>query len=432
MKTFDWTDLKSQKEFILFVNQRGTDFSNIEKSVQEILASIRQKGDTALLGFTKKFDQATLNQDQLEVTQEELKEALEGASEELKAAIELAKKNVSQYYNQSKKFSWEIDAGDGAKVGELWHPLKRVGVYIPSGTAPLISTILMTVVPAKVAGVEEVIALTPPNKDGDILPEMLAAFALTGVDRVFRAGGAQAIGALAYGTETIPRVDKIVGPGNQYVTAAKKIVFGDVGIDTLAGPSEVLIVADQTASAEFLASDLLSQLEHDIQSQAILVSPDADLLEETQKALKKQMKSLDRQDQIQESCANGAIFVKVSTLTEAVEVANLYGPEHCEVAVEKPEEIYRQIQTAGALFIGNYSPVATGDFVAGPSHVLPTGGAGRFSAGLSLDDFMKRTSVIHYSQEALKKVRGVIQTFTQIEGLDAHQKSVDIRFEGKE
>lgn len=428
MRSYDLNNSESKKEFFLFLNQRGADFSAIEKSVSDILLSVRQKGDAAVLGFTEKFDKVSLNQDQMMVSKESCKKAREEVSKELLQAIETAQKNISNYYNQTKRFNWDIDLGDDSRVGEMWHPLERVGVYIPGGTAPLISTILMTVVPAKVAGVKEIIAVTPPNHENDILPELLAAFDCVGVDQLFRVGGAQAIAALAYGTESIPKVDKIVGPGNQYVTAAKKAVFGTVGIDTLAGPSEVLIVADASANPQFLASDLLSQLEHDVNSQAILVSPDSDLLKATQKALESQVKGLDRQAQLEESCANGALFVKVSTLTEAVEVANLYGPEHCEVVVESPESIYPQIQTAGAIFLGGYSPVATGDFVAGPSHVLPTGGAGRFSAGLSLDDFMKRTSLIEYSKQGLEKVRKEIQLFTQIEGLDAHQKSVDIRF----
>ncbi len=429
MLFFDTSNPANKEKFSRFIQNRGADFSAIEKSVREILSSVREKGDAALLACTEKFDHVLLRQDQIEVPKEEIQKALKKISSKLKEAFKNAQKNIVSFYTQTRRFTWEIDSGSGARVGELWQPLKSVGIYIPGGTAPLVSTILMTAVPAKVAGVETVIAVTPPNKNGEILPEMLAAFALAGVDRVFRIGGAQAIAALAYGTQTIPRVDKIVGPGNQYVTAAKKLVFGDVGIDTLAGPSEVLIVADATANPEFLAADMLSQLEHDIKSQAVLVSLDDKILTQTENALKKQLASLARQKQLQESCAKGALFVKVATLTEAVEVANQYGPEHCEVVVANAEALVPEIRSAGAIFVGSYSPVATGDFVAGPSHVLPTGGAGRFAAGLTLDDFMKRTSVIEYSKKALAKAQDLIRTFTEIEGLDAHQKSVDIRFQ---
>lgn len=430
MHFFDISKPDSKEKFFAFSRQRSMDYSNIFPVVEEIIRTVRENGDKALIDYTRKFDHISLDPDRLKVDKKELKAAFEQAPPDLLDVLKNAKKNIVHYYSQVKRFAWDIETSQGASSGELWHPIKTIGVYVPGGTAPLISTILMTVVPAKVAGVKNIVAMTPPNKEGEISKEMLIAFDLVGVDQVFRIGGAQAIAALAYGTETIPSVDKIVGPGNQFVTAAKKLVFGDVGIDTLAGPSEVLILADGSANPDFIASDMLSQLEHDPKSQAVTVSPDQDLLDKVQSALEEQLKKLNRQVQLQESCKNGAIFVKVANLNEGVEVANFYAPEHCEVMGSEAETQFMNIATAGAIFVGENTPVATGDFIAGPSHVLPTGGAGRFSAGLSLDSFLKRTSVVKYSKEALQGVRKDILKFTEIEGLDAHKASVDIRFKG--
>lgn len=429
MKTFDQTNKQEKKEWDLFLERRGFDFSDIEDSVRDIIREVREKGDGAVCAFTDRFDGVKLNAVELEISREALKEAFASVSPALVESMDKAKKNIVDFYSQNRRFSWEINPVSGAKVGEIWHPLDSVGLYIPGGTAPLISTVLMTALPAKVAGVRKVVAVTPPSKEGSVLPEMLAAFYLADVDHVFQIGGAQAIAALAYGTETIPKVDKIAGPGNRYVTAAKKMVSGDVGIDTLAGPSEVLIVADKSAKPAFIASDMLSQLEHDEASQAVLVTPEKDLIEATQKELKSQVKKLERQKQLKTSCEAGTVFVCVAGLDEAVEAANRYAPEHCQVMTQDPEKIGKQIVSAGAVFLGDFSPVATGDFVAGPSHVLPTGGAGRFSSGLSLDDFMKRVSLISYSREALADWKDTIRAFTQAEGLDAHQASVDIRLQ---
>jgi len=428
MQTFNLKRTSDQKKWDQFLAKRGSDFSKVGARIDEVIQAVRRRGDSAILAYTERFDKVKLKKNDLLVPKSELKRAYNRISPSLKQALNLAKGNIVRFYSQTKRSSWSQTNCFGAKVGEIRRPLDKVGVYVPGGSAPLVSTILMTVLPAKVAGVKKIIAVTPPNKKGEIQSEMLAAFYAAGVDAVYRVGGAQAIAALAYGTQSIPKVDKIVGPGNIYVTAAKKRVYGDVGIDTLAGPSEVLIVADKSANPEFVAADMLSQLEHDPKSEAILVSRESKIISETKSALQIQMKQLNRQKQLIASSGKGAVFVLVSSLKEAVQAANLYAPEHCEVVVKQAGSLAKEIKTAGALFLGNYTPVATGDFVAGPSHVLPTGGAGRFSSGLSLDDFMKKTSLISFSRNALAKSRKAIQTFTDVEGLDAHKASVDIRF----
>lgn len=429
MLSFNLKKPDEARAFDQFLKNRRLDFSQFEEKVEPILRAVRQEGDKALVQFTRRFDGVKLKPSEIEISPLELKKGFSSVSPAFIRAVELAKKNIAEFYSQTKRFSWELSLMPGSQVGETIRPLDSVGVYVPGGTAPLVSTILMTVVPAKVAGVRRIVAVTPPGKSGKLPNEMLAAFYITEVDRVFRIGGAQAIAALAYGTETVPRVDKIVGPGNPFVTAAKKLVFGDVGIDTLAGPSEVLIVADRTAVPAYLAADMLSQLEHDVESKAVLVSAEAAVLEKTQKELEKQAKKLKRQRQLGESIKRGAVFLEVESLSAAIEVANRFSPEHCELAVDQPEKWAKEIRHAGALFLGNYSPVATGDFVAGPSHVLPTGGAARFSSGLSLDDFVKKNSVISFSHEALWGCREALEEFTRVEGLDAHAASVQVRFQ---
>lgn len=428
MISFDLKKPADAKAFDRLIQNRSQDLSGVADKVSKIIGAVRKDRDKALLNFTAQFDGVNLKPEQIEVSRLEMKQGFASVSPALIRALEFAKKNITEFYSQTRRFSWELSLLPGAKVGEMIRPLDSVGVYVPGGTAPLVSTILMTVIPAKVAGVRQIAAVTPPQKNGKISNEMLAAFYVTEVEKVYRVGGAQAIAALAYGTETVPRVDKIVGPGNLFVTAAKKQVYGDVGIDTVAGPSEVLIVADTSATPEFLAADLLSQLEHDAESKAVLVSPDDKILKKTQQELEKQAKKLKRQKQLASSVKKGAIFVAVASLEEAVHVANRFAPEHCELAVAEPERWAKEIRNAGAIFLGQYSPVAVGDFVAGPSHVLPTAGAARFASGLSLDDFVKKSSVISYSREALWESKEALEQFTRVEGLDAHAASVAVRF----
>lgn len=391
------------------------------KVVREILAEVREKGDRALLHFTRKFDKVELTAEQLKVTDKEISQAYKKVKESFFDPLKKAVQNITAYHRKQKSDEWFETLPLDVVLGQRLIPLEKVGVYVPGGRAIYPSSVLMNVIPAKVAGVKEIILVSPPP----ISPYVLVAAAEVGVSSIFKVGGAQAIAALAYGTETIPKVDKIVGPGNIYVTLAKKEVFGEVGIESLAGPSDVLIIADGDADPEFIAADLLAQAEHDPSSSAVLATSSQTLLEKVEKEISRQIKKLSRKKIIEQA---EIILLQVETIRQAIEIANRVAPEHLELEIGSPQRVLEQIKNAGAVFLGPHSPVAVGDYIAGPNHVLPTGGTARFSSPLGVYDFVKHQSIIGYTKPALKNVWKDVKLLAEIEGLDAHARSIDVRF----
>ena len=403
---------------------------DIAVSVNEILTDIRKRGDEAICDYAKKFDGVDLQAGQFQLSQEEIDACEDLVDAEIKAAIDLAAANIHDFSSQRLPQAWKYDARPGVELGEKFTPLSRIACYVPGGTAPLVSTVLHTAAMAKAAGVPEIVITTPPQKDGSVNPAILYAAKKAGVTEVLKLGGVYAIGALAYGTESIKRARKIVGPGNAYVTAAKRQVYGYCSLDLVAGPSEVMVIADKTAPANFVAADLLSQAEHGSgREQAIVVADDMELLKEIKAEVLKQKELLDRAECIEKVIADGIFLIHVEDMDAAAEVADLYAPEHLEIITEDPEAVAAQISNAGAIFLGPWTPEPVGDFVAGPSHVLPTGGAGHHFSGLTVDQFFRRTSLIKYSKDALAKEVGAVAAFAKAEGLDAHGRSGTIRFE---
>lgn len=403
---------------------------DIAVSVNEILTDIRKRGDEAICDYAKKFDGVDLQAGQFQLSQEEIDACEDLVDAEIKAAIDLAAANILDFSSQRLPQAWKYDARPGVELGEKFTPLSRIACYVPGGTAPLVSTVLHTAAMAKAAGVPEIVITTPPQKDGSVNPAILYAAKKAGVTEVLKLGGVYAIGALAYGTESIKRARKIVGPGNAYVTAAKRQVYGYCSLDLVAGPSEVMVIADKTAPANFVAADLLSQAEHGSgREQAIVVADDMELLKEIKAEVLKQKELLDRAECIEKVIADGIFLIHVEDMDAAAEVADLYAPEHLEIITEDPEAVAAQISNAGAIFLGPWTPEPVGDFVAGPSHVLPTGGAGHHFSGLTVDQFFRRTSLIKYSKDALAKEVGAVAAFAKAEGLDAHGRSGTIRFE---
>ncbi len=384
--------------------------ARVEDKVRRILDGVRTDGDDALIRYTRLFDRVKLTPRQLRVTEAETSAAFQNIRPEFVASLKQVIENVNRFYRRSVKKPWRIRNADGVMLGEHPVPLDRVGVYVPSGTAPLVSTVYMTVLPAKIAGVREIILTTPPKSDGSVDPHILVVANLLKVSAVYKVGGAQAIGAMAFGTKTVPKVDKIVGPGNAYVTEAKRQVFGYVGIDMTAGPTEIAVIANQSANAEYVARDLEAENEHH-QGLAILIT--------TSKALAKT---------IQAKVSRGFI-VMAKNLNDAAEIANALAPEHLEIQVRRPEALVRKIKNAGAIFVGSFSPASVGDYAAGPSHVLPTGGTARFFSGLGVGDFMKVSHVIGYTRKALENDKAMIERLAKIEGLPKHWESVAARFE---
>ncbi len=400
------------------------DYSNEREQVLKIIEEVRSKGDTALKKYTLQFDQADL--DQLKVGAEEQKKAASSVSEELIEAIKGAKKNITRFHSHQLENSW-WDNGPGWIAGQRYLPLQSVGAYIPGGTAAYPSSVLMTVIPAKVAGVKNVYLCTPPGSDGKINPVTLAAAAEAGASAVYKIGGAQAVAALAYGTESVPAVQKIVGPGNIYVTLAKKEVFGRVGIDMLAGPSEIVIVADEYADPAYLAADLLSQAEHDPLSRSILITPDQDLAQQVVNYLEEQIMTLPRKKIAEQSLQEQGAIIIVSGLDEAWSAVNEIAPEHLELQLENAWPCLDYIDSAGAVFIGPYSPESLGDYWAGSNHVLPTAGAARYASALGVSDFIKRSHVLCYTSEALNQSASQIAALARAEGLEAHARAVLLR-----
>jgi histidinol dehydrogenase len=404
--------------------------ATIEERTRGIIDAVRGRGDEALLELTERFDGARLTADQLAVTAPEFVAASLRADPALRAAVRVAAKNIELFSRKSLRKNWSATNAQGAKVGEKFDPFKRVGIYIPGGTAPLVSTCLMTIVLARVAGCAEIVVCTPCNPKGEVNPGLLFAAKTAGATEVYRVGGSQAIAAMTWGTRTIGRVQKVFGPGNAYVVAAKRLLFGHVAIDLLPGPSEVLVLADDSAKPAFVAADLLAQAEHGSGHERVwLVTTSAKLMRAVEKEFERQLPALSRREFVERVLAKNAGLIQVGNVSDGIELVNRLAPEHCEVMLRNPGPALRDILTAGAIFVGGYSPTVLGDYVAGPSHTLPTGGAGVSFAGLTVDQFQRRTSVVQYSQAALRKSLGAVQKFAELEGLDAHGRSAEIRLE---
>ena len=392
------------------------------------MQEVQARGDDAVLEFTARFDGATLTADQLAVTQAEVFNASLAADKSLRTAVAAAEKNIANFARKSLRKNWQTKNSHGAVVGEKFDPFTRVGVYIPGGTSPLVSTALMTVTLAKVAGCPEIVVTTPCGKDGAINPALLFAARAAGATEIYRIGGAQAIAAMSYGTATIRRVQKVFGPGNDYVVAAKRLLVGHVAIDLLPGPSEMLVICDDTANPAFAAADLLAQAEHGHgESRVWLVTTSAKMLKAVEREIAKQQPKLARAESIQRTLESHSYLIQVKTIADAVALTNQLAPEHCEVMTRDARKVSEGILTAGAIFLGGWSPTVLGDYVAGPSHTLPTGGAGASFAGLTVDQFQRRTSVVEYSRAALKKALPTVQKFAELEGLSAHGRSAEVR-----
>lgn len=401
--------------------------ANVEGVVAEIIAEVIKNKDNALKAFAEKFDKVTLTT--LEVTKEEIDEAYQTAEKEFIEILEEAAENIRAFHSRQKREGFSLKSGNGVVVGQKITAIEKVGLYVPGGTAAYPSTVLMDAIPAKIAGCEEIVMVTPPAKDGSVNKNILAAAKVAGVDRIFKVGGAQAVAALAYGTESVPKVDKIVGPGNAYVAEAKKQVFGKVSIDMIAGPSEILVVADGTNNPEYIAADLLSQAEHDKMASAVLVTDSAEFAQKVSEALERQIPLLDRQEIARKSIDDNGKIIVAEDLSAAIDIANEIAPEHLELCVDEPFAYLDKIKHAGSIFLGKYCPEALGDYFAGPNHTLPTSGTAKFSSPLSVDDFVKKSQFTYYTQEALGKVADKISYFAKKEGLQAHAKSATIRFE---
>ncbi len=401
---------------------------NVEGTVSEIISNVVKRGDAALFEYSEKFDKASLKA--LEVTDAEIDEAFASVDPEFIEIIKEAEKNIRAFHSRQVRTSFIINDEDGVVTGQKVTPIEKVGIYVPGGTAAYPSTVLMDSVPAKLAGCAEIVMVTPPTKDGKVNPVILAAAKIAGVDRIFKVGGAQAVAALAYGTESVPKVDKIVGPGNAYVAEAKKQVFGKVSIDMIAGPSEILVVADSTCEPKFVAADLLSQAEHDKMASAVLVTDNADFAKLVANEIEMQIPKLARAEIARASIDNnGKIIVAEGDLMLAIDIANEIAPEHLELCVDNPFDYLDKIKHAGSIFMGKYCPEALGDYFAGPNHTLPTSGTARFSSPLSVDDFVKKSQFTYYTRDALSRVSDKVAYFANKEGLDAHARSAVVRFE---
>lgn len=404
-------------------------YGEFESRVNDIIQNVREKRDEAIFEYTLKFDGATIDQDNIRVTEEEIKEAYEQVDPKLLDVIRKALVNIRDYHTKQKQYSWFDSDESGIILGQKVTPLKTVGVYVPGGKAVYPSSVLMNVIPAKVAGVSNIIMTTPCGKDGKVYPSTLVAAKEAGVDAIYKVGGAQAIVALAFGTESIPKVDKIVGPGNIYVALAKKAVFGYVSIDSIAGPSEIMVLADETANPRFVAADLLSQAEHDEMASAILVTTSETLAEQVSVEVDKFVEVLSRKEIIRKSLDNYGYILVADTMQDAIDTVNEIASEHLELVTKNPFETMTKIRNAGAIFIGEYSSEPLGDYFAGPNHVLPTNGTAKFFSPLSVDDFIKKSSIISYSREALEPVYKDIVQFAECEKLTAHANSIRVRFE---
>lgn len=409
-----------------------TQYGTYEASVQEIIENVKTRKDAAVFEYTEKFDHAVLDASTVEVTQEEIDEAYNIVDPELIGVIRRCMKNIREFHEKQKQNSWFTSTENGTMLGQKLTALNRVGVYVPGGKAAYPSSVLMNILPAKVAGVKEICMTTPCGRDGKVNPVVLAAAKEAGADRVFKIGGAQAIAALAYGTESIPKVDKIVGPGNIYVALAKKAVYGNVSIDSIAGPSEILVLADETANPRFVAADLLSQAEHDELASAILITTSQELAEKVSEEVDGFLKVLSRSDIISKSLDNFGYILVTDSHQEAIDTVDAIAPEHLEIVTKNPFEDMMKVHNVGAIFLGENSSEPLGDYFAGPNHILPTNGTAKFFSPLSVDDFVKKSSIIYYSREALSEIHEDIESFAKSESLTAHANSIAVRFEGEE
>lgn len=406
-----------------------SNFGNYAETVQEIVDDVRDNGDAALFSYTKKFDKADMTAENVKVTQEEIDYAYTQVSPELLDVIRKAKKNIWEYHEKQKQYSWFDSKPNGTLLGQKVTALASVGVYVPGGKAVYPSSVLMNVMPAKVAGVEKIVMTTPCNAEGEVYATTLVAAKEAGVDEIYKAGGAQAIAALAYGTESVPKVDKIVGPGNIFVALAKRAVYGHVSIDSIAGPSEVMVLADETANSRYVAADLLSQAEHDEMASAILVTTSEELAEKVSVQVDKFIDELSRKEIMRKSIDNYGYILLADNMSDAIDAVNDIASEHLEIVTANPFDVMTRVKNAGAIFIGEYSSEPLGDYFAGPNHVLPTNGTAKFFSPLSVDDFIKKSSIIYYSREALEAVHTDIEAFAKAEQLTAHANSIAVRFE---
>lgn len=424
IEILEYSKVKSEEIF-----SRMEDTLDVSDIVSDIIANVRKNGDKAVLEYCEKFDKCKL--DSLEVTKQEIDEAMTLVDEEFLRILRTAAENIRNFHEKQVRSSFVISEQDGVITGQKITPVDRAGLYVPGGTAAYPSTVLMDSIPAKIAGVKEMCIVTPPNCEGKVNPVILAAAKIAGVDRIFKVGGAQAIAALAYGTESIPKVDKIVGPGNAFVAEAKKQVYGLVSIDMIAGPSEILVLSDSKSNPDFVAADLLSQAEHDKNASAVLVTDCLEFAKKVSESLEKQIPLLERAEIARASIDNNGKIIVAPDLSKGVEIANEIAPEHIEICVDNPFDYLDKIRHAGSIFMGRYCPEALGDYYAGPNHTLPTSGTARFSSPLSVDDFVKKSQFTYYTKEALKKVASDVAYFANKEGLTAHGKSATIRFEEK-
>ena len=404
-------------------------YGKFEAAVADILANVKEKGDEALFSYTKEFDKVEVTPETIRVTEAEIEEAYKAVDASLLEVIRKALVNIRSYHEKQRQNSWFTSTENGTMLGQKVTPLNRVGVYVPGGKAVYPSSVLMNIVPAKVAGVPHIVMTTPPGKDGKVNPSTLVAAKEAGADEIYKVGGAQAIGALAYGTASIPKVDKIVGPGNIFVALAKKAVYGHVSIDSIAGPSEILVLADETANAHYVAADLLSQAEHDEMASAILITTSTELAQNVEKEIEGYLKVLSRKEIIEKSLENFGYILIAEDMDEAIEAATEIASEHMEIVTKNAFEVMMKVRNAGAIFIGEYSSEPLGDYFAGPNHVLPTNGTAKFFSALSVDDFIKKSSIVYYSRSALQEIHKDIIQFASSEQLTAHANSIAVRFE---
>lgn len=424
-------DISKERDYLRkIIDRNRLDLDEVDKAVESIINDVMLNKDDALRKYTKEFDKVLI--EDFLVSQKEIEEALKNTSDDLLEDLEKAKDNIEKYHKKQIKNSYSIYEGEDIILGQLVRPLEKVGIYIPGGKAAYPSTVLMNAVPAKIAGVNEIIMITPPDKDGRIKDSILAAASIAGVDKIYKVGGAQGIAALAYGTESIPKVDKITGPGNIYVAMAKKKVAGYVGIDMIAGPSEILIIADQWANPKYIAADMISQTEHDEMAAAILVTDWEPLAYKVMKEIESQLQSIERKEIVKKALENYGAIIVTSCMAESLDVANEIAPEHLEILTRDPFNIYKGVKNAGAIFLGEFSPEPVGDYFAGPNHTLPTSSTSRFSSPLCVDDFIKKTSLIYYSKNALERSKDSIMRIAEEEGLTGHANSIRVRFEEAE
>lgn len=422
-----YDDKEGKKLVEALLSRSQLEHGNVQEIVNDIIANIKANGDKALFEYTKKFDKFDVNKDNVLVTEDEIKEAYNQVDADLIRVIKKSAERIGAFHEKQKMNSWLEPSKNGEMLGQLIRPLQRVGVYVPGGKAAYPSSVLMNIIPAKVAGVEEIVMTTPPSAEGKISPTTIVAADIAGVHKIYKAGGAQAVAALAFGTESIPKVDKIVGPGNIFVALAKRSVYGYVNIDSVAGPSEILILADESANPEFVAADLLSQAEHDELASAVLITDCKELAEKVQIEAENQTNRMERKEIIKKSQDNYGAIIVVDNFDEACDLCNQIAPEHLEISTKEPFSLLPKIQNAGAIFLGHYTPEPLGDYMAGPNHVLPTGGTARFFSPLSIDDYIKKSSIISFSKEAMQELGPDVVKFAEAEGLTAHANSIKVR-----